>query len=201
MNSNKENLEGIVSKLKEQGITAGEEEKLRIIDNAKRQAERMLSEAEAEKRKIIEEARTYAEQTEKNAQIAIAQASRDMVEATKIAVLDHLQLIFDNQAECLFSREQYLEELVKVVVESVSGNKTVSVPADKAKEMEAFILKQALNEQVELKPLVDNSLKIVVNSSDNEGVQFVLSTQDVEDGLFSLLNKNLVKRITLGKEA
>jgi V/A-type H+-transporting ATPase subunit E len=201
MNSNKENLEGIVSKLKEQGITAGEEEKLRIIDNAKRQAERMLSEAEAEKRKIIEEARTYAEQTEKNARIAITQASRDMVEATKIAILDHLQLIFGNQAECLFSREQYLEELVKVVVESVSGNKTVSVPADKAKEMEAFILKQALNEQVELKPLVDNSLKIVVNSTDNEGVQFVLSNQDVEDGLFSLLNKDLVKRITLGKEA
>ena len=38
MKHNKENLEGIVSKLKEQGINAGEEEKQRIIDAAKAEA-------------------------------------------------------------------------------------------------------------------------------------------------------------------
>ena len=122
MNNNKENLEGIISKLKEQGITAGEEEKDRIIEDAKSKAELLLSEAEAEKVRIIEEATVLARQTAKNAEIAIAQASRDMVEATKISVLAHLQSIFGNQAETLFTQEQYLGELLKVVVESMDEN-------------------------------------------------------------------------------
>lgn len=201
MNNNRENLEGIVSKLKEQGITAGEEEKDRIIEDAKRKAELLLSEAEAEKARIIEEAKVQAKQTAKNADIAIAQASRDMVEATKISVLELLQSIFGKQAESLFTQEQYLGELLKVVIESISGKKTVSVPGDKMKEMESYILKNAVSTEVELKPLADKSVKIVLNSTDNKGVQFVLSAQDVEDGLFSLLNKDLVERITKGKEA
>jgi len=35
MSNNKENLEGLVSKLKEQGINAGKEEKQRIIKAAR----------------------------------------------------------------------------------------------------------------------------------------------------------------------
>lgn len=201
MNNNRENLEGIVAKLKEQGITAGEEEKDRIIEEAKKKAERIISDAEADKLKIIEDAKVQAKQTTKNADIAIAQASRDMVEATKISVLELLQSIFGKQAESLFTQEQYLGELLKVVVESISGKKTVSVPGNLMKEMEAYLGKHALSEQVELKPLADKSVKIVLSSTENKGVQFVLSAKDVEDGLFSLLNKDLVERITKGKEA
>lgn len=201
MNNNRENLEGIVSRLKEQGINAGEEAKEHIIEEAKRKAELIVSEAEAEKARIIEEAMRQATQISKNAEIAIAQASRDMVEATKIALLNHLKSIFGKQAEALFTQEKYLGELLKVVVDSVSGKKTVSVSQDILKEMESYILKHALSEQAELKPLADKSVKIVLNSTDNKGVQFVLSAKDVEDGLFSLLNKDLVERITKSKGA
>jgi len=144
---------------------------------------------------------TQAEQTSKNAEISIAQASRDMVEATKISVHDYLQSIFGKQTKSLFTQEQYLKELLKTVLESVSGNKTVSIPGDMVKEMESYLLKQGLAEQVEIQPLADSSVKIVISSNENKGVQFVLSSQDVEAGLFSLLNKDLVDRITKGQEA
>ena len=48
--SNKENLEGIVAKLKEQGINAGEAEKQRIIEAAKKEADALIAETESIKK-------------------------------------------------------------------------------------------------------------------------------------------------------
>ena len=201
MHDNKENLEKIVSKLKEQGIDAGEAEKQRIIEEAKKQAEEIISEANAQKQTIIDEANAKAEQAEKNAQMALQQASRDMVEATKVAVLKYMESVFGDLSESLFTQEQYLQELTKAVVASIEGNKTVSVPADTQKAMETFIAKAGLKEQVVLQPLANNEAKIVVQSKENSGVQFVLSDSDIKQAMFTLLNKDLVERITQNQEA
>ncbi len=200
MTNNKENLEGIVAKLKEQGINAGEKEKQRIIENAKKEAEILISEAETLRKNILDEAKTKAAQTEKNADIAIAQASRDMVEATKIAMLDSLKLVFGKQCESLFTQKQYLQQLTKAVLESIPGNKTVNISQEMQKDMEAFLLTETLKEEVILKPLPASKAKIEVKSTSKNGVQFVLSAKDVEEGLFSLLNKDLVGRITKNQE-
>lgn len=200
MTQNKENLEGIVSKLKEQGINAGEVEKQRIIENAKKQAEELLADAKAKSKTIIEEAETKASQTEKNAEKAIAQASRDMTEATKIALLKHLKTVFGKECKTLFRQEEYLKELLKVVINSISGKKSIKVPPELHKEMEAFLLKEALQEEVTLKPLSASKAKIKVKSTDKDGISFVVSSKEIESGLFSLLNKDLVERITKSQE-
>jgi len=200
MNDNKENLEGIVSKLKEQGINAGEAEKQRIIEQAKKQAEALIAEAEAKKNAIIEEANAKAEQVEKNALMAMKQASRDMVEATKVAILKYMESVFGDLSQSLFTQEQYLQELTKAVVSTIEGSKTVSVPADTLKAMEAFIVKVGLDKDVELQPLPNSEAKIVVQSTEKSGVQFVLSDSDVQQAMFKLLNKDLVERITKNQE-
>lgn len=200
MHNNNENLEGIVLKLKEQGINAGEAEKQRIIEEAKKQAEEIISAAEAKKRSIIEEANSKANQTERNGQMALKQASRDMLEATKVAVLKYMESIFGGLSESLFTQEQYLQELTKAVVASIEGNKTVSIPAETLKAMEIFITKAGLKDEVELRPLPNNEAKIVVQSKENKGVQFVLSNSDIQQAMFTLLNKDLVERITKSQE-
>lgn len=200
MHNNNENLEGIVLKLKEQGINAGEAEKQRIIEEAKKQAEEIISAAEAKKRSIIEEANSKANQTERNGQMALKQASRDMLEATKVAVLKYMESIFGDLSESLFTQEQYLQELTKAVVASIEGNKTVSIPAETLKAMETFITKAGLKDEVELRPLPNNEAKIVVQSKENKGVQFVLSNSDIQQAMFTLLNKDLVERITKSQE-
>lgn len=200
MKHNKENLEGIVSKLKEQGINAGEEEKQRIIDNAKVQAEQLIAEAKAKSEAIVVEAETKASQMEQNAQTAIAQASRDMVEATKIALLNYLKSVFGEECRSLFTEERYLKELLKAVLESISGNKSVKVSPEMLKDMEAFLLTESLKDEVSLKPLSSSKAKIKIKSDDKEGISYVLSRKDVEAGLFSLLNKDLVDRIKKGQE-
>ncbi len=199
MSNNKENLEGLVSKLKEQGISAGNEEKQRIIDDAKQEATAIISRAEKQSGEIVGEAEKKAAQVEENARTSIAQASRDVVEATRMAVLAYLKDVFRTQSEQLFTQDQYLKELLKAVVMAIPGDKTVTVPNEALKAMEAFFIKQSLSEKVDLKPLGEESTKIVVESNGAGDVQFVLSAQDIEDGLFSLLNKELVERITKGQ--
>lgn len=200
MKQNRENLEGIVSKLKEQGINSGEAEKQRIIENAKKQAEELIADAKATGKAIIKEAEAKASQTEKNAQKAIAQASRDMIEATKIALLNHLKSVFGKECKTLFHREEYLKELLKVVIDSIAGKKSIKVPPELQKEMEAFLIKEALQEEITLKPLSASKAKIKVKSTDKEGISFVVSSKEIEIGLFSLLNKDLVERITKSRE-
>ena len=201
MNTKKENLEGIVSKLKEQGINAGEEEKMRLLEAAKTEVDALIAEAKAESKVIIDQAKFQAEQAENNAQKAMVQASRDLLEATKIAVLNHLKTVFGEQCERLFSQEQYLKEISKAALESISGHKTLSVSPEVIKGMEDFLVKEAFAKEVTLKPLLESEAKIVVNSTEKGGLQFVLSAQDVQDGLFSLMHKDLVQSITKKQEA
>ncbi|WP_430812566.1 MULTISPECIES: hypothetical protein [unclassified Carboxylicivirga] len=200
MHDNKENLEKIVSKLKAQGIDAGEAEKQRIIEEAKKQAEQIIADAEAQKLSVVNAANAKAKQAEENAQTAIKQAARDMIEATKVAVLKYMESIFGGLTGSLFSQEQYLQELTKAVVASIKGEKVVSVSADTLKAMEAFIVSEGLKAEVELKPLTNSDAKIVVQSKANKGVQFVLSDEDIQQAMFTLLNKDLVARITKSQE-
>jgi V/A-type H+-transporting ATPase subunit E len=199
MENNKENLEKLVQKLREQGINAGEQEKERIVEEARLEAQEIVAKAEEAAREIVDEARKKAEQVEANATSSMAQASRDMVEATRMSVLNFLKAAFGEQVGDLFTKEQYLGELVKAVVEAIPGDKEVSIPEASLKKMEAFLLKHSTAGKVVLKPLGESGTKIVVESTDKGGLQFVLSKQDVEDGLFTMLNQELVERITKGQ--
>lgn len=200
MMDNKENLEGIVAKLKEQGIQAGENEKDRLIAEAKKEADQIIAKAKQQSTDIVAQANDAAAQVQKNATAAMVQASRDVVEATKIAVIEQLKTAFGKQSKALFTQDQYLQEVLKALVVSIDGKQEVSLAQDKIAAMEAFLVKEALNDNVVLKPLTSSSAKIQIKSTEKAGIQFVLSTEDVQDGLFSLLNKELLERISAKKE-
>lgn len=202
MENNQENLEQLVLKLREQGIGAGEEEKQRIIAEAKQEAKALVEKAKQEAEGLSDEASKKIGQMEENARASLAQASRDVVESTRAAILELLKTTFSMQGEKLFTGEQYLGELLKAVVAAIPGDKQVSVPAEMSKQMEAFLLKEATGEKLTLKPLGESGAKILVESSEKGGMQFVLSSEDVQEALFSLLNSELIERITgKGEEA
>ncbi|MRT92962.1 hypothetical protein [Ancylomarina sp. 16SWW S1-10-2] len=200
MKETKENLEGIVLKLKDQGVKAGQEEKYKIVEAAKKQAEELLVKAKLESNQIIQEAKTSAAQFEKNGKAALAQASRDLIEATKIAILKHLQSTFGKQCESLFTEEQYLSELLPVVLANIPGNKKVAISSELMPQMESYLLKDAINKGVELQALPNSEAKIVVNCDEKSGIQFVISAKDIQESVFSLVNQNLVELLTNNEE-
>ena len=197
---NQENLEGIVAKLKEQGIEAGEKEKKKLIEAATKEAEKIVAKAEEKSKKMVEKAQADAAQLEKNSQAAIAQAARDVVEATKIALTNHLKEVFGKQCEALITQEEYLKELLPAVLKQIEGTKTAEVPPAQAKKMQKFIAGSALKEGVEIKPLAKSEAKIAVTCSDNKEIQMVITSKDIEDALFSLLNHDLLERINKSRE-
>ncbi|MCY1635225.1 hypothetical protein [Marinifilum sp. D737] len=191
-----ENLEGIVLKLKEQGIEAGESEKKQIIENAKQQADDLISIAKLESDNILRKAKNDAALLQQNTQAALQQASRDMVEATKVSVLEHLKQIFGKQCNNLFTQEQYMQEILNAAVKSIPGDKEVAVPAQVAQSMEDYLIDQSLQEEIKLKPLQKSESKIEIHPQKEKGMQYVVSSQDIENGLFSLLNKDLVELLS-----
>ncbi len=201
MKNGLENLEGVISKLKEQGIKEGEAEKNRIIDAANQQAQDIISKAEANAKKKLAKAENDILMLENNSKAALKQASRDFIEATKVALLNHLQTNFSNHVEQLFTQEKYLRELLKVVLENVPGDKTVSVSPELVKKMQDYLKTVSFKESIAFKPLANSEAKILVESSDKSKLQFVLTAQDVQKGLFSLINKDLIEKITTQNEA
>jgi hypothetical protein len=191
--NNIENLEGIVLKLKKQGIEAGESEKKQIIESAKQQANDLISIAKLESDNILRKAKNDAALLQQNTQAALKQASRDMVEATKVSVLEHLKQIFGKQCDNLFTQEQYMQEILNAAVKSIPGDKEVAVPAQVAQSMENYLIDQSLQEEIKLKPLKTSESKIEIHPKKEKGMQYVVSSQDLENGLFSLLNKDLVE--------
>jgi V/A-type H+/Na+-transporting ATPase subunit E len=199
-NNNIENLEGIISKLKNQGIEAGESEKQRIISAAKEKADKIISDAEAMGKEILDKAKASADQMEKNAKASINQASRDVIEATKITILNKLKETFRKQGEHLLTQEEYLKELLKVVTQMLPGKKTIEVPAPLVKKMQDYLVKETLADGMEIKPLPKNEAKITVTQDIKDGVQFVVTSKDIENAVFSLINKDMVELITKSRE-
>jgi V/A-type H+/Na+-transporting ATPase subunit E len=195
-----ENLDGIISKLKQQGIEAGEAEKKHIIQQANEKAAKIIAEAEAQSRDLHDKAKAETAQMEKNAKAAIAQASRDLVEATKVAIINRLKGTFGKETEKLFTQEQYVAELLKVVLEAIPGKKQVEIAAPMAKKMEAYLVKTSIGDGVEIKPLAQSEAKISVKGNEKDGVNFVLTSKDVENAMFSLINSELVELITKSRE-
>jgi len=195
MNKGLENLEGVISKLKDQGINEGEAEKKRIIDSAKQQAEDIISKAEAVANEKIKKAENNISVLENNSRASLKQASRDFIEATKVTLLNHLQNNFTEHVEKLFTQEQYLQKLLEVVLETIPGDKKVSVAPELAKEMQAYLKTSSFKESIEIKPLAKSDSKIIIENVGKNKIQYVLSSQDVQDGLFSLMNKDLIDKI------
>jgi len=200
-NSNIENLESIISKLKNQGIEAGESEKQRIIQSANDEAEKIMADARAKSNQMIEDAKKETAQMEKNAKAAVSQASRDVIEATKLAILDKLKQAFRKQSDALLTQEQYLQEILKIVAEILPGKKQAEVAKPLAEKMQAFLVNHAIGKEMEIKPLPGNEAKITLTQSEKDGLQFVLTSKDIENAVFSLLNHDLVELITKNQEA
>ncbi|NBC83766.1 MAG: hypothetical protein GVY19_10335 [Bacteroidetes bacterium] len=199
-NNNIENLENIISKLKNQGVEAGETEKQRIINSANEKAEKIIADAETKRQELLDQAKKEADQMELNAKAAINQASRDVIEATKIAILEKLKETFRTHSDNLFTQEQYLKELLKVVADMLPGEKSVEVSKSLADKMQAYLANDTLGEGIEIKPLPNNEAKITVTQDEKDGLQFVVNANDIEKAVFSLINKDLVELITKTRE-
>ena len=82
-----EELQGLLNKIQAEGLEKAENERARLVAEAKAQAESIIADAKAQAEKIRKDAEADAEASRKKADAAVKQAARDVI----ISLKDDLQ--------------------------------------------------------------------------------------------------------------
>jgi len=88
-----EDLQGLLNRIHSEGVKKAEDEKAKIIADAKAEAERIVSDAQAAAQEFQKKAEQAAASSEARAKSAIQQASRDVVIALKSELLAKLKAV------------------------------------------------------------------------------------------------------------
>ena len=82
-----EELQGLLNKIQAEGLEKADNERARLVAEAKAQADAIIADAKAQADKIRKDAEADAEASQKKADAAVRQAARDVI----ISLKDDLQ--------------------------------------------------------------------------------------------------------------
>ncbi len=161
-------LNGIINKIKEEGVGEAEKNAVAIISRAREEAIDIVEAAKKEKEEIIKTARQEAERLQKNGEEAIKQASRDVV----LSLKDKITALFDS----IIKREvasnlqvDWLREMITHLVKNFKTDDTFEVEVLLSEKDKQYLeksvfaeLKGKMAEGVTLKvsPNVENGFRI-----------------------------------------
>lgn len=121
-----EKLEGLIEKINSEAVEAAES-KARIIElEAKKNAENILSDAQKRSQKIIEEANQTTKKTERNIEIVLKQAGRDLILSVKNEIKKMFDKIIKGEVSRIISSEEMAEILSSLIKKYVEKNGDVS---------------------------------------------------------------------------
>ncbi len=119
-------VNGIIDKIKKEGLQKADKDAGEILTRAKSEAERILQEASAKKEEIINEGRAQAEAFKKTAEEALHQGARDVLITLKESVEDvFLKIIRLKISESLSGPA--LKDLIVKTITSFAGGKSQDI--------------------------------------------------------------------------
>ena len=103
----------LIERIKEDGIASGENERERILEEARATAEAHLAEARAEAERILSEAKTEAETTKQRANAALKLAAHDFLAAFRHSLRQqHVRPLITDNVGALLADEAFLGNAV-----------------------------------------------------------------------------------------
>jgi vacuolar-type H+-ATPase subunit E/Vma4 len=120
-----EKLQGLLEKIRTEGLEKAEAEKQKIIDDAKKEAQEITKKAKAEAEEIIKKAKEDAGSLEKRSETAVKQASRDIMLKLKGELQKRLENIVHNLSNESMTPE-FMGELIKNMADAFSKNDSSS---------------------------------------------------------------------------
>ncbi|MDD5699086.1 MAG: hypothetical protein PHH77_10765 [Victivallaceae bacterium] len=116
-----EKLQGLLEKIKTEGLEKAETEKRKILDEAEQEAQKILAQAKAEAELSRKKAEEDAANLEKRAQIAVKQAARDIMLKLKAELQARLENIVRDVTADSMSPE-FMAGLIKDLAAAFSKN-------------------------------------------------------------------------------
>jgi len=173
-----EELQGLLDRIQNEGLRKADDEKTRIINQAKSDAAGMVADAKSQAEIIIKNAENNAASMRAKAEDAIRQAARDVLIALKADILTRLQAVAKECVGSAMTPElmgQIILEMAKgYYSRNVSGDKNIELilSQEDASKMDA-LLKGALLASLQAKP------QISVGRDFGAGLQIGFSGSDV----------------------
>ncbi|MDP8229508.1 MAG: hypothetical protein P9L93_00185 [Candidatus Gorgyraea atricola] len=195
-----EKLKELLEKINQEGVQqAGENAKV-IELQAKKNAERIISSAKNKAHSIIEEAEDIAEKTKKTGEVALKQASRDLM----LSLKDEIRKIFSKIVASETAKAVSSEDIVNLLVELIenyikkggaSSDVAVLVKKEDLEKLKKTMLsklKEKVKEGIEFKasPNINAGFSI---SFDKGKSFFDFTDEGLTQALCAYLNPELTK--------
>jgi len=155
-----EKLKGLLEKINQEGVKQAEENARAIESKAKTDAEKIVQDARSQAEKITEDARDSALKTKRSGEIALKQASRDLVLALKDEIKKILSKIVAGETVKVMSQKNMadiLEGLIESYVKKSGKTSDVKVllkkeDLDNLRKIFISKLKNRIKNGIEFKP-------------------------------------------------
>lgn len=155
-----EKLKELLNKINEEGLQKAEENANAIELMAKKDADKILRDAKSEAKRIVEDAKNKAAKTEKTTELALKQASRDLILSLKDEVRKVFHKIVSGETRKAMSSEN-MADILKDLIETylkengkASDIKVLLKKEDLERLKKSFIakLKDRIKDGVEFRP-------------------------------------------------
>jgi V/A-type H+-transporting ATPase subunit E len=193
-----EKLKGLLEKINEEGVKQAEEKARAIEQKAKKDAGKILKDASVRAQKIVDQAKEDAEKTSKTTEIALKQASRDLM----LSLKDEIRKIFnkiisDDVREVMSGKAMavILGNLIEGYMERKGESSDIAVllkkeDLEKLKKTSIAKLRKRLKEGIEFRP--SPNINAGFSISFDKGKSFFDFTEEgLREALCAYLNPEL----------
>lgn len=177
-NKNKDTsgVQKLITRLKDDGVKAGQDEAQRMIKDAKEMAVNIVAQARSEADELLESTRSQIEVDKNAAKESLKVAIRD----TELMLESRLKARFADHVKHLISSELEDKEFLKQLILKVAGSSCSNIPEDK--ELDLVVAKEKLDPFVlELSGTVlRKGIEIKATENDKTGILIRMKGEDVE---------------------
>ncbi|MEO1262454.1 MAG: hypothetical protein AAFZ15_26845 [Bacteroidota bacterium] len=193
------NLDQLINSLKTEAIDNAEKEAEKILTDAKQQAQQIVQAAEKKKATVIVEAERESAAILEKGEAALRQAGRDYSISVRNELLDIFQSLLEAETRKAFTPDLMKNAIVKVI-ENIGGDVELTLSPENAKELADYI-HDRLKSSGKIVSIVENNsvLHGFTIALKKEGWSYAVSPEEVATALQKYLNKNWIN--ILKKEA
>ena len=150
-------LQGLIDKIKKDGVAAAEKDSAKIIEASEKKAQAIIDEAQEKAAQIIKTAKSETQKMEKASEEAIVQAGRNMLLSFKDSLVGELDKIIQIETGKALAKD-VLEKLVPETVKAWAKNADASELSVLLSEKDLKALEGSLT--ASLKAEIKNGLEI-----------------------------------------
>lgn len=198
-------INGIIEKIKKDGVGKAEAEAARIIADAEKEKEKILKDAGDKAREITARAESGAEKLKANAETAIRQAARDVMLGLRGSIVSLFDSVVKREVGAALDQGTIKKMIEKAAEKFTPGEQTPieAVLSEKDKQDLEKIFTAALTKEMASGVTLSSSKEVSKGfriGEKDSGVYYDFTDEAISEALNAFLNKGLIAVLSSGNK-